>query len=635
MKSKEIIPILIFLFSFPFLVTLFAQGNKEIDSLITQINTLSDDTNKVKSLLVVSKLSFRDNNYSVLNFAQKAENLAVRLSDTIGIMNSLLMQTQAYTQKGHIDSAQIKIINAIEIGNANTCCQKLLAKSYFYAGNVYSDLNDYQKAADHYLKALEYYEETGNKKAQAILVSSLSKIYILLDENEKAIEYIENEKEFLEPESKSYAAINSNLAIAYKNTGNYKKALECYNEVLLIETKMQDSFNIAMTYNGIGVLHIKMKNYDTALKNLHNALEIKEKLGNPKYIASTLNNIATIKIINRDYLGAIELSKRSYNLANSVDAIKEVFYALENLFNAYEQLGQFNDALLYYKLYYQAKDSIAFQKEGGKDVIHEYEIKAKEDELKLQKALSKNKTYLIIMLGLIILITGISIYFYIKTQKNKHQQKITAERVNEAETQKKRFAKDLHDDTGSNLTGIRLQLLALKKSTKDSSKIDEVIAEVERTHQGIRLLAYQASPPEFDNYTLDEAISDLVRRLKKTGSVKIQYSCIVTLDWSQLKQEFQLNIYRVIQEAISNIFKHANARNVDIQIIQHETNLNIMIEDDGKGFNTEAVNKGLGLANIQERTKTLEGVLQIDSSVGKGCTIIIELPLPKNIQNAR
>ena len=102
MKSKEIITTLIFILSSPFLLSSLAQGNREIDSLIAQIKTSPDDTNKVKSLLKVTKLSFRDTNYDVLHFAKKAEKLAASLADTIGIMNSLLMQTQAYTQKGHL-----------------------------------------------------------------------------------------------------------------------------------------------------------------------------------------------------------------------------------------------------------------------------------------------------------------------------------------------------------------------------------------------------------------------------------------------------------------------------------------------------------------------------------------------------
>ena len=206
------------------------------------------------------------------------------------------------------------------------------------------------------------------------------------------------------------------------------------------------------------------------------------------------------------------------------------------------------------------------------------------------------------------------------------------ERAEEAENQKRRFAKELHDGTGSNLTGIRLQLLSLKdKPSIDKDTLTSIINEVDLTHQGVRLLSYQASPPEFDNYTLDEAIRDLVRRLTKTGAIEIYYNSTVSFNWLQISHDFQLAVYRIIQEALSNIIKHSEANNVDIQIIQHEDSINVMIEDNGKGFDMAMADKGLGLSNIEERVESLNAGLNIDSNPGSGTSIIIEIPTPKEL----
>ncbi len=127
----------------------------------------------------------------------------------------------------------------------------------------------------------------------------------------------------------------------------------------------------------------------------------------------------------------------------------------------------------------------------------------------------------------------------------------------------------------------------------------------------------------------------MVGRLTKTGSIKIQYSSTLTFDWSQTDKDFQLTIYRIIQEALSNVIKHSESKHVDIQLIQHQASLNIIVEDNGKGFKTGSGSKGLGHKNMLERTKSLSGTLQIDSTPGTGTTIIIDLPLPKNLRYAR
>nr|NQU92304.1 tetratricopeptide repeat protein [Bacteroidota bacterium] len=506
---------------------------------------------------------------------------------------------------------------------------RLAAKTNFYAGNVYSDIGDVNNTALYFLKALAYFEKTGDDKTVAGLLNNLGNLHLGQNNNEKAIEYFEKSLSKIAPESRNYSSIIFNLGIAYKNTGQYEKALENYGEALKIETARLDSFNMAKTYNGIGIVYKNMEEYDKALENYYLALEIKERLGNPKYISSTLNSIASVKKINKDFNTTIDLSLRSYDLANSVNAKNEVYYALENLYDAYEHLGEYEEALKYFKVYHNIKDSLFYQNEESKRLTHKYEIDAREKEIELQKAQSKSKNYFIILLGLIILITVIVVLFYLKNQKATVRQKISDERAKEAENQKKRFARELHDGTGSNLTGIRLQLLAL--DSQADNNIRDIVHEVERTHQGIRLLAYQASPPEFDHYTLDEALTDLVGRLTKTGSIQIQYSSTVTFNWSQVSKDLQLTVYRIIQEALSNVIKHSEAKLVDIQLIQHRDSINILVEDNGKGFKAEVGRKGLGHKNMSERAKRLNGTFQIDSTPGTGTTIIIDLPLPKNL----
>ena len=95
----------------------------------------------------------------------------------------------------------------------------------------------------------------------------------------------------------------------------------------------------------------------------------------------------------------------------------------------------------------------------------------------------------------------------------------------------------------------------------------------------------------------------------------------------KLKETVSLNIYRIIQELINNIVKHALADEVTIQLIQHNKHLSIMVEDNGIGFNLSDQPHGIGLENIKYRVQSMDGTLNIDSSLGRGTSVSFELPL--------
>ncbi|WP_272973980.1 sensor histidine kinase, partial [Croceibacter atlanticus] len=99
----------------------------------------------------------------------------------------------------------------------------------------------------------------------------------------------------------------------------------------------------------------------------------------------------------------------------------------------------------------------------------------------------------------------------------------------------------------------------------------------------------------------------------------------------RLDNNLEISIFRIIQELVTNIIKHANASEASITLTQHDDDLNIIVEDNGKGFNLSAIDKqGLGLSSIEKRVNFLHGDINIDSTVGKGTTIIIDIPLKTN-----
>lgn len=643
MKYQNIIlPLLIVVFAFS-LKHIKAQYSPRIDSLIEQIKTMPNDTNKVISLNKVSfALISRDFKKSIES-AEQGLQLSKQLKYKYGTAISLMSKGTAHLYTGdfntantYYDSSRILMQNTNNhhfkaqinnnLGLANLKLEKLeTALKYFYKAyqlkkdflnsesiertlgnisNCYYHQEKYDKALEINFELIEMYLVTNNQVGLSNLYVNFAQIYLAENDMDKSLLYLDKAKIIAEKiNNDRYIAIYlSTLSEVYTKQERHEESIEVNMRIIEIAVRLKAKEPLAYSYLYLAKNYFQLKQYKEAINYCEKSIEISKEIKLKKIL--------------------LEAYKLLSDINNNMGNFKEAY----------------NNSATYLSLY----DSVFNEKKQKQieEIQAKYETERAEQDIinltkekELQSVQNQNKTYLIIVLVLIILISSITVQYFFRSQKNKHLNKINEERTAEAESQKRRFAKELHDNTGSNLSGIRLQLLALEDNL-NTQKIKEIIGEVENTHQGIRLLSYQASAPEFKNFTLEESIDDLVNRLSRTGAIKIHYHSTVSINWSKIDHSYQLNIYRIIQEAISNTIKHSEAKNVDIQITQHLKNLNIIIEDDGKGFEITKTQKGLGLKNIIERTEELNGDINLDSSPGNGCSIIIDLPLPKNIHHA-
>lgn len=628
-------------------IPIIAQNSNEIDSLLKLVNTMPDDTNKVILLDQISNKFYNNDAEKQKIYAEKSLKLSEELKYHAGILNSYYSLSLYYKSTNEYEKG-LEILNFVLskpyiTGNDS-------ARFLIQIGSIYKDLGQYEKASIYYFNALNKYKIHKNDEEIAKLKINIGIVLFFLKKNEESLNSFNDALIYFEQTGnyKMQGICLTSIANVYYVEKKYKEAIDIYSKVDVLYSKSDaNKRNYAHLYYNVASAYRDMnkdsKKFDEAIDFFEKALLLYKELDNKKYYASTLNGIAGLKIYQHKYNEAIKLSNECIKISKIIGIKLEIVHAYEIIGYSYIGLNNTDSAYYYLAKFKNLNDSLVTENNRGMitEMQTKYETEKKEQQIivltkekELQNAESKNKTYLIIVLGLIIFTAGIVVYYYLKNQKNKHRQKIIEERAGEAENQKKRFAKELHDGTGSNLTGIRLQLLALKDKTGGNGEFSEIIKEIDRTHQAVRLLSYQAVPPEFDNYTLEQATHDLVRRLTKTGSVNINYSSTVQINWTHTTKEFQLEIYRIIQEALSNVIKHSAAKNVDIQLIQHENQFNLMIDDDGKGFDTETVNKGIGLNNIGQRTKNIGGTLHIDTATGKGTSLSIDFPLPKIMKHA-
>jgi signal transduction histidine kinase len=201
--------------------------------------------------------------------------------------------------------------------------------------------------------------------------------------------------------------------------------------------------------------------------------------------------------------------------------------------------------------------------------------------------------------------------------------------VQAQEVERRRLARELHDETGQALTSILLGLAAVERaeSAEDAhvaaAELRKLVVE---TLQDVRRLAVELRPSALDDFGLEPALRRLGQSVREAGALDVQVEA--RLGSQRLPADVETALYRIVQEALTNVVKHAGAERVSILVTRKPASVLVMIEDDGRGFDpTQIRAAGLGLMGMNERVELLDGTFRIDAEPGVGTTLVVELPL--------
>jgi signal transduction histidine kinase len=197
--------------------------------------------------------------------------------------------------------------------------------------------------------------------------------------------------------------------------------------------------------------------------------------------------------------------------------------------------------------------------------------------------------------------------------------------VDAQETERRRLARELHDETGQALTSILLGLKALEESAEEGALV-ELRQLVVDTLQDVRRLAVELRPPVLDDFGLEAALERLTSAFGEQTGMTVRFES--TLGDARLPDEVETALYRIVQEALTNVVKHAQAQAVSVVVSRKADAAVAVVEDDGQGFDPAVVRPdGFGVEGMRERVSLLDGRLRIESHAGGGTTIAAEVPL--------
>ena len=214
------------------------------------------------------------------------------------------------------------------------------------------------------------------------------------------------------------------------------------------------------------------------------------------------------------------------------------------------------------------------------------------------------------------------------TEQKLQQQKLIAQiAIQSQEKEKNHVATELHENINQILAVAKMQLdFSVHDSTNSNLSIKKSYENIERALQEIRKLSHSLATPSLMEYNLIEAINDLINDAASESNVKLKFKNNLKKD-IKISDEMNINIYRLAQEQLNNVFQHAKATTVKIQISSDEKGIYLSIEDDGIGFSMVETKFGLGLKNIESRVKLYSGKLTMQAEEGKGCKIDVFLPI--------
>jgi signal transduction histidine kinase len=207
--------------------------------------------------------------------------------------------------------------------------------------------------------------------------------------------------------------------------------------------------------------------------------------------------------------------------------------------------------------------------------------------------------------------------------------------VSSQELERRRIARDIHDQLGQRLTALRLKIASLKELSADNegyaARVNRLQEIAERLDSEVSFLAWELRPSALDDLGLVNAVGAFVNEWSLHHEIAADFHS-AKLPTEKLNAEIETHLYRITQEALNNITKHAKANHVTVLFEKRPEEVVLIIEDDGCGFNPADGNgsgdatRGLGLTGMRERATLVGGNVEIETAVGRGTTVFVRIP---------
>lgn len=602
--------------------------------------------------LIIYKITFCQNDINISS-QNTTDSALLQLEDNLKRSTNDSLKTNALIALGeyHISGDFKKVSNYLE--EALNLAKKhnnqtQIATAYADLGIMERRKSDYPKAIAYYLKSKTIFTYLNDKANIAALDHNLGVLYRYLEDYDSSIKSYKNAISIrlnLEDKKEDLAKSYNMLGVSFRRSDQLDSAKTYYEKAKNIFTQIGSHSNIYRVNGNLAVLNSIQNNYaESLILNFEN-LKYYQKTNNNASICGTLYNISVDYSKLKNYKKALAYCDQTIAVAKAYNFKSKLKSSYWKKSEIQQNLHQYKDAYENYKIYKKYSDSLLnkesiqkiqavelnykFNQEKLKDsLFYVNEKNNSESKIKILTGENKIKNQWILFgsLGFISLL--IILYLY-KTkefsQKKRYLQELYSRNlIKSQENEKTKIARELHDSIGQ-----KLMLLTKGIKNTDNEKLYNL---ADKTLEELREISKDLHPEIIKRIGVTTSIKALISEFDDNTELFFTFDSL-NID-PFISKETGLHIYRILQESLSNIVKHANAKSVYVSILKKSSYILIVVKDNGIGFDFKKKLKNsdsLGMKTLKERAKVINGNIKILSIIGKGTKTTLLIPVKNEI----
>ncbi len=596
------------------------------------------------------------------------------IGDSLSLGKAIANFGAYYYEIGLYDSAVHAFTEAFDIYRS-TGYSDGMARVYNNIGASYRNLGYYRKALASFTKGVQLYDSLELPEEKANTFYNIASLYTRLRKFKTALDYYEQVLSIHEESGKILGK-----AEAYLNMADIMLFTEKPDSAIIYLQKSEAFYKQANEFSeraaldhGYGRAHSQKKDFVLAKDYFLKSINRLQEMGDIDALGPVYNSYA-VSLYNEGQLNESAAQyRKSLNLGKEFKKPDVIKASLLGLAETNEALGDFRKAYDYRLQYEVVKDSLDSVEKSGQiaelQEIYESEQKDKQiTQLELENRVvgaqseanaaqaAKQKadklTFIVLTVALLILAT--IVYFYLRQRlalarlREKEEREAHIKSVNELLTQQQtktleamvqgqeqerlRIANELHDHFGSLMAAVKVNLTTVTANNSDILENDRQMKNlsvlVDQACEDIRSLSHSMHVGISESFGLVRGLRDLAESVTASGRIEVTFQSTSCAD--KLDSVIEVTAYRLVQELVSNALKHAKATKLTVQLTCLDHLLNIIVEDNGKGFDALYYmehSEGIGLKSMQERISAMHGEFEVDSQPGKGTTVVIDLPV--------
>jgi signal transduction histidine kinase len=591
-----------------------------------------------------------------INQSESAIKIYLALGDSSRLAESLNTLGSYYKQAGN-QAVALDLYNKSLTIRIRQHELKKIPESLNNIAIVYFATGEYDKALGYFYKVLDIFTLLNSKKDISVSLNNLGVLYITIGRYDQALSCYTQSLQINRElnDSSAFARDLNNIGVIYLEKGNDDKALNYFEQALRINKALGEKYESIDALGNIGLIYKKRKDYTRAREYLGQTLTLAQETYDKERIADYYRYMGQIAADEKNYAAALHFLEEGMKQARETGLKAQLGSIYQDLSSINYETGNYKTALEYYKSYIDIKDTLFNEARDDKmkELEARYQTAKKEKEIvklneetKLQAARlqSSNERFwyqLVIFISAFVIIGGFTLVYITRNRRKQkelirqalaEQEKLRFISVIETEEkERKRIAGDLHDSLGQILSTARLNLSGLEevinKTDSDYSKMfHNALSLVDEACTEIRGISQNIMPTALIRQGIIPAIENLVARINESQKLQVVFTAKPAGE--RLDENIEFALYRIIQECLGNIIKHAAATEVQLSLTSRDQRIFVEIRDNGKGMEVSEIpnSKGLGWKSIFSRVSILNGSIDISSVMHQGTRISIEFP---------